>query len=438
MKDGTTSVKAAARFIFFSLLGIFAFFVRIQIGGEKAVLADHIISWLKTHLHGWYGILACIGSGYALFYKASRREVEKGFADKLFFVWTGLGFFISVCLQFKLGPGELIEAGASAANATGNILCAVFVSSIFVPLFVDYGLVDAAGALCSPFMRRIFHTPGSSAVIGVSAFLGNYSVGHLAARQMYEEGKFTRKETVIVATGFSTCSIGLMLNLVNYMGLTEYWNTYAACVMLVTFAITAVTARIPPIASKPDDYMACAQPKPKVYGARGMFRSFWEEGVARAKDAPRFLAAVKMILKRTFPVICEITGTSMFIITGGNFLLSHTKVFYWIGRPFVYWLEMAGIAEAGRESFLLAQSVGASLLEPVLAGVACSGQPLPLMVRWIIAVVPYSSVIFFAGSIPCIRSARIPCRLSDLLFLWVERTALGIIFAAAAAAILFR
>lgn len=55
-----------------------------------------------------------------------------------------------------------IPVGGTAVQATGNILCAIFLSSVFVPLLLEDGLVDAAGVIFRPLMRKLFLTPGSS------------------------------------------------------------------------------------------------------------------------------------------------------------------------------------------------------------------------------------------------------------------------------------
>lgn len=76
--------------------------------------------------------------------------------------------------------------------------------------------------------------------------------------------------------------------------------------------------------------------------------SSWNAGVSRASKAPNAVVAVKNILKRVFPVICEITGTSTFVIICGVLAASHTKLFYYLGMPFMPILKLAGVAAEER------------------------------------------------------------------------------------------
>lgn len=427
--------RPAFRFVGCSLLGIFVFFVQIQIGETRSIPADHMISWMKAYLAGHYDSIVLAGSACALLRRVLGGKGQAGVRAMAGIVWSLLGVLISGALMFGGGPEPFLEAGRSAVSATGNILCAIVLSSVFIPFLVEYGLVDAVGVICRPVMRRLFCTPGSSAVIGVSAFLGNYSVGHIVSKQMYEEGKFTEREMMIVATGFSTCSIGLMLNLVRYLDLMDRWTWYVLCVILATFTATAVTARLFPLSAKPDSYGDGVTPVKEQPCCEALLKAFWRAGIARAAAAPPLYVAVKDILRRAFPVICEITGSSMVIIVCGNLAHSYTDLFYVLGSPFLLLLRACGVAGAERE--VLVRALGISLLEPVLAGVVCEGQGLSVVSRWIAAIAPYSSVVFFAGFIPSLWSAGISCRIWELIVLWAERMAIGICIAALTAAVLF-
>ena len=92
-------------------------------------------------------------------------------------------------------------------NLIGTMFTALVVAIFFMPFLVDYGLLEFCGVLLRPVMRPLFRTPGTSAVIAVTAFVGSFTIGVLATEQMYREGKFTARESVIITTGFSTTSV---------------------------------------------------------------------------------------------------------------------------------------------------------------------------------------------------------------------------------------
>ncbi len=420
------SDKNLWKFLLCSALGVFVFFVQITIGGNARIPVDHLIALLKAGLKDVYAYVILVLIVMAL---VMRRGKKGGW---FFLVQSVLGLAFTALFCLGLLPEALDGVVKSAVDATGNILCAIFLTSVFVPLLTEYGLVDFVGVFFRPFMRRVFLTPGSSAVIGVSAFLGNYSMGHVLSRKMYDQGQFTQKEAVIVSVGFSTCSIGLMINLVNYLGLMPLWNVYVLDILLVTFATTILAARIPPIRWKKDSYAPGVEPRPEEACPRqDLGREALRQALDKARSAPPFLSSVKDMFARVIPVICEITGTSMFIITLALVLKAYTPIFSWIGMLFLPVLRLCGLAM--EEAAACAAPLGACLFEPVLSGVISQGVTLSFAARWIIAIVPYSSIIFFAGFIPSLWKSGIPCKIWEMLLIWLERMVIGICLAAASA-----
>lgn len=420
--------RGMIRFVLCSGIGIFVFFVRIPILGTSGILVDHLIGWLKSFLRDYYLYLIPLLSGISVIRHIRKKNEKQTGTDIFFFVQAVLGLALCILMLTGLLPEELTAMAGSAVDATGNILCAIFLTAFFIPFLTEYGLVDFAGVLCRPMMRRLFHTPGSSAVIGVSAFLGNYSMGHVISRQMYEEGRFTEKEAVIVATGFSTCSIGLMINLVNYLDLMRYWGLYVFSVLFVTFVTTMLTARIYPIRSKKDTYKEGVVPVTEPRERMGRFGKALEAGVEKAQKAPSLRRSVGGILKKIFPILCEITGTSVFIIPLGIALAQYTHVFTFLGTPFQLLLNLLGVD--GADALYGAKTLGISILEPVLAGVVSENMVSSMVVKWVIGVVPYSAIIFFAGFVPSLWKSGISCKIYELLLIWLERVAVGVVLTA--------
>lgn len=421
----TVSAGPLLTFLGLSLLGIFVFFVQVEIGGESSIPIDHMAGFLKRVLSPYYACILALLAGYAVVSRF-RSGTGGNRTELLFFIQSLAGLALSVLAVLRLLPGGLGGAVDAAVNATGNILCAIFVTGVFIPLLTEYGLVDFFSILCKPFMRRLFLTPGSSAVIGVSAFLGNYSVGHIVSRRMYDQGCFTEKEAVIVATGFSTCSIGLMINLANYTGIMDHWRLYVAMVLAVTFLTTAVVARLYPISRKRSVYKEGTAPAEDEGSQGHILRAALDAGVSRAAQAAPPLRSTSVFLRQTMPLICEIAGASMCVISIGMLCTGASHLFRYAGAVFYPLLRLVGLDAAA--ALHSAECLGASLLEPVLAGVISDGWSGQLLTMWIVSVVPYSSIIFFAGSVPSLWRSGIPCKIREMLLLWLERVLLGILF----------
>jgi len=50
------------------------------------------------------------------------------------------------------------------------------IGSIFLAFLTNYGLMEFVGVFVRPLMRRIWKTPGRSAIDAVASFVGSYSV----------------------------------------------------------------------------------------------------------------------------------------------------------------------------------------------------------------------------------------------------------------------
>ena len=70
---------------------------------------------------------------------------------------------------------------------------------------------------------------------------------------MYAQRHYTLREAAIIATGFSTVSAPFMVIVAKTLNLMPAWNLYFWGCMAITFAVTAVSARIYPISRLPSE-----------------------------------------------------------------------------------------------------------------------------------------------------------------------------------------
>lgn len=422
----SSHIKGLLIFLIYSTIGIFAFFVKIRIGGVSKIPADHLIGLLKRGLEPYYVYIALFLIICDIFIQIKKKK-NFSLGELIDIMQPFIGGVLVLLFLIDIGNGRINTAVGTSIKATGDILCAIGGSSVFIPFLMEYGLVDAVGVLLTPVMRKLFHTPGSSAVIIAGAFLGNYSMGHIMSSKMYQEGRYSEREALIIALGFSTCSIGLMFNLASYMELMDYWGLYVLDILIITFIITALVSRVFPISRKSSQYVEGGKgEKEDVTGENLILNSFRRAEEVAGNAAPLY-AAEKNILIRTFPVIARVTGTSIFIITLGSLLAQNTDIFRYIGMVFLPIIKLFGFTS--KEISHILSGIGVSVMEPVLAGVINQGSGLSFLARWIIAVVPYTSVIFFAGFIPSIRSCNFNINIGELLLIWVERMFMGILLA---------
>ena len=119
------------------------------------------------------------------------------------------------CLLFlvnilNIGP-EMIKSedtGGLVFSSLLPTLVAVFLfAAIFLPLLMEYGLLELLGPIFRPIMRPLFTLPGRSTVDNLASFIGDGTVGVLITSRQYGEGYYSRREATVISTTFSVVSI---------------------------------------------------------------------------------------------------------------------------------------------------------------------------------------------------------------------------------------
>lgn len=176
------------------------------------------------------------------------------------------GLVAGVMLIFGFGPAWLFNPDVGPfllEKLIKPVGLVIPIGSIFLALLVCYGLLEFIGVFMQPVMKPVFKTPGRSAVDAVASFVGSYSVGLILTNRVFKEGKYTAREAAIIATGFSTVSATFMVVVAKTLDLMAYWNLFFWVTLVVTFVVTAITARIYPLNKIKDEYYEGSIPQPE-------------------------------------------------------------------------------------------------------------------------------------------------------------------------------
>ena len=107
---------------------------------------------------------------------------------------------------------------------------------------------------------------------------------------MYTGGRYTAREAAIIAVGFSTVSATFMVIVAKTLGLMDIWLWYFFGTLAVTFAVTAITVRIPPLSRIPDECYPGVTHSPEQAVTRDRFRvarRAAEQTLAEAPSLPK-------------------------------------------------------------------------------------------------------------------------------------------------------
>jgi|TARA_A100001518_G_scaffold3975_1_gene4773 nucleoside recognition membrane protein YjiH len=417
-----TSIATIFKLLVPSALGILIFFVPIELGGRSTILLDHMVTGLRSLMGGYSGIYALgmivAGAAYPLVKGYWRRTLTEG----IFSILKIVGVVVAIMALTGWGPAFLHEPDMLPFLFEKLVIpvgLIVPIGAIFLALLISYGLLELIGVLVQPVMRPIWRTPGRSAIDAVASFVGSYSIGLLITNRVYQAGQYSARESAIIATGFSTVSATFMIIVARTLDLMSIWNLYFWLTLLITFIVTAITVRLPPLANM-DDQKSDGEPD-ALPGKR--LSTAWQAGTDIAAQAPSLHRSVALNFKEGLIMAISILPTIMSVGLLGLLIAKYTALFEWLGWLFYPFVAIWGLDDAAD----LAQASASGLAEMFLPALLMA--EADFVARFAAGVVSVSAVLFFSASIPCILSTSIPLSIGRMLVVWFIRVALSLLLA---------
>ncbi len=411
------------KFILFAAFGVFMFFVPISIGGKSTIPVDHIVSFVRM-IPNWgpiYGGLVVIVGGLLPFI---RKTWNNSTSDIIFSILRLLGIPFVIMAILNQGPAFLMRDDI-IPFIYGKIVIPVTtivpIGSIFLSFLVNYGLMEFIGVFMQPVMKPIWRTPGRSAIDAVASFVGSYSLALLITDKVYQEGKYNSREAATIATGFSTVSATFMIIVANTLGIMDMWLLYFWLTLIITFLVSAITARIYPLSKKPQTYYNDQEGEPEVVIRGGIVRTAIDEGMGSFMKAPTIAESVLDNLKNGINLALAIGPLLMSIGVLGIVIAEYTPVFDIVGYIFYPFTLITRVPEP----LLAAKAISLSIAEMFLPALLVT--EADMITKFLIAVVSVSEILFFSASIPCMMATKIPLTIGDYFIIWVERVVLSII-----------
>ncbi|WP_348650650.1 YjiH family protein [Corynebacterium accolens] len=419
----------------YSAIGAFVFFFPVTYKEKNSIPLDHMVTIVRDSIPAVVPWLIFALAVYGTVRSFSTGAFSQSALQAVFAVLNIAGAIISFlmvidALPWVLGDEDLVPfLWNSIATPVGLI---VPIGGTFLAFLIGFGLLEFVGVLMQPIMRPLWKTPGRSAIDAVASFVGSYSLGILVTDRVYQKGGYTGREAAVIATGFSTVSAAFMVIVAKQLDLMNIWGTYFAVTLLVTFLVTAITVRIPPLRTIPDEYCAGVEPDPEkpVEGSR--FKNAWREAMLALQRAPSLPQAIWDNLRDGVRMAAAIVPSIMSVGLIGLLLARFTPIFEWIGYlfyPFAWIVQLP-------EPELGGKAAAMGIAEMFLPATAVAGSD-SMVLKFVIGVVAVSAIIFFSALVPCILATKIPVKLSHLVIIWFERVALTIVIATPIAHLLF-
>ncbi|GAB3946065.1 YjiH family protein [Corynebacterium tapiri] len=418
----------------YSAIGIFAFFVPITYKGVNSIPLDHIVTLIKEHAGPVvpYIILALALAGTVR--SIAVRPWRINVTAVLFAIANTVGLIVSALWVFGLLPSWLAADDLvpflwnKIAIPVGLI---VPIGGLFLSLLLGYGLLEFVGVFMQPVMRPLWRTPGRSAIDAVASFVGSYSLGLLITDRVYRDGGYTAREAAIIGAGFSTVSAAFMVIVAKALGLMDHWLLYFFVSLVVTFAVSALMVRLPPITLIPDEYYPGSTPDPEKPVTGNRFAAAWAESKKVLDQAPSLGRNLWTNLLDGLKMSASIVPSIMSIGLAGLVLAKFTPVFTWLGYLFVPFAWLVRLPDP----VLAGKAFAVSIAEMFLPSTVVADHP-SLELRFVVGVVSVSAIIFFSAMVPALLSTEIPLKIWHMVLIWFVRVVLTVVIAAPIAHVL--
>ncbi|AXK46462.1 YjiH family protein [Brachybacterium saurashtrense] len=416
------------RFFVYSAIGLAMFFVSVEIGGRSTILVDHaltLVRWLLGPAVPWVVVALVLLGTVRPFVTGSWR---RGALRTVFSLLNVVGLAVAVCAAAGYYPGPLAnpDIGPFLWEKLGiPVGLIVPIGAVFLALLINYGLMEFIGVLVRPIMRPVWKVPGRAAVDAVASFVGSYSLALLITDRVYREGRYTGKEAAIIATGFSTVSATFMVIVASTLDLMAHWTLYFVLTLVVTFAVTAITVRIPPLSRVPAETFGNVTHTPEPTPRGNRLALAWEEAMRALANAPGLLRGTWGTFKDGVLMSAAIVPSILSVGLAGLLLATYTPVFDllgWLFVPFAFLVQLPDPVLAGK-----AFAVG--IAEMFLPATVVAGHESEVL-RFTVGVTAVSQIVFFSALVPSILATRIPVNVGHLVVVWFLRVVLTILIAA--------
>ncbi|MDT9726107.1 YjiH family protein [Xylanibacillus composti] len=427
------------KFLIPSLAGVLLFMVPLPYNEGLTIPVAWLAKGFEALLGGALPFIAVVLMGVALFgslayaFGGLRKNRKHALLRKLFAVSPllllarMLGFLFALLTLLEWGPEWLIseDTGGLLLESLLPLLIAVFLfAGFFLPLLMNFGLLELCGALMSRIMRPVFTLPGRSSIDCVASWIGDGTIGVLMTNKQYEEGYYTQREAAVIGTTFSVVSLTFSIVVLAELGLEHLLMPYYLTIVITGFVLALVMPRIPPLSRKPDTYIseAAGSRESGTPENTSAWRWGWSLAVRKAQDPDnRLTSFAKSGMSNVLDMWLGVLPIVMTLGTISLILAEYTPLFRWLGAPFVPLLEWMQVPEAAAAAQTMVVGF-ADMFLPAILGSSIESE----LTRFVIASLSVTQLIYMSEVGGLLLGSKLPIGLKDLILIFVLRTLIAL------------
>ena len=430
-------LKNWIRFLIPSGIGVLFFLTPIVIDGQitigMAYVGDLFINNFQLQLSQLAGIFIVSSVLFSFLFAINKRAKKKlhWLSDHLtlhpfWFTMRMFGAIAAVAYLFQVGP-EFLTGVATSGTTLGNLIPITMtylgIGAVFLPLLVDFGLMELVGVMLSRIFDRVFGLPGRSAIDAMASWMGSGPVGVFITSQQYERGFYTAREAAVICTNFSVVSVSFSLVVIEYIGLGHLFVPYYLSVIGIGFIAALITPRLPPLNRIADNFIDGTPANgSRTYepGVR-LLPVALNQALDRAANAPSSRELVQRVGRNVSEIWLSLIPVVMGLGTTALILAEYTPVFTWLGAPIAPILNLLQLEEAQAAAPLILVGFTDMYL-PALVGGNINSE----LTRFVVATVSVTQLIYMSEVGALIIKSKIPLGFINVAQIFILRTLISL------------
>ncbi|WP_227394550.1 YjiH family protein [Jeotgalibacillus aurantiacus] len=443
------------RFIIPSLIGIFLFMTPLPSDEAVTIPIAIMSNWLQgligPSIPGIMTILIVVAALLSLVARIVKPSfiTNSDFLTNLFAVgwfWVivrVIAAVFAIITFYQLGGSstELIWSEYTGGLLLGEeglitlLFTIFFFAGLFLPLLLNFGLLEWFGALMAKIMRPLFRLPGRSSIDALASWLGDGTIGVMLTNKQYEEGYYSKREAAVIGTTFSVVSITFSIVVIETIGLAQYFVPFYATVALAGFVAAIIMPRIPPLSLKKKTYVTEAEEDDELEDipeGKTRIQHGTEMALAAAKKNNSVGGFFKSGFKNVLDMWIGVAPVVMAFGTIALILAENTNFFVILGTPFVPILELLQIPEAADAAQTMVVGF-ADMFLPAIIGESINSE----LTRFVIAAVSVTQLIYMSEVGGVLLGSKVPVNFLDLVLIFLLRTIITLPIIAGVAHLLF-
>lgn len=431
LSSKTNNQPKAWKVLLPSLIGIGLFMIPIVDGSNVtipiAALSGILLDLLTENIASILAAALSIGTLGMIGFKLGLRKhlTHPVFSDLLdpepvWAIIRVLGTIFGLMTYAGIGSDMIISentGGLIFFDLMPTLFSVFLFAGMFLPLLMDFGLLELTGTLLSDIMRPLFQLPGRASIDCIASWLGDGTIGVLLTSKQYEEGFYSEREAAVIGTTFSAVSITFSLVVISQVGLSHMFLPFYGTVLVTGIIAAVIMPRIAPLNRKSDHYTADSIAKEEGLS----LADGWQMALHRASENASLGKILSGGVKNVLDMWLGVLPIVMAMGTTALIIAEYTPLFTWLGIPFVPVLKLLGVPEAQAASETILVGFADMFLPSVLAASIQSE-----MTRFIVACLSVTQLIYMSEVGGLLLGSKIPVTLGELIVIFIERTVISL------------